>query len=347
MRGNTVTASPASNSAPEHASQGEEELMDTALHWYLRLKDASATGQDHHAFQIWLALSPRHAAAYQSAIQLWEDIEAPAQLLYQQHQRSCRSSPHRTKRPMRWGWGWGWGWATAALLMLSMLVSAELWRDPARLDRWMADIATSPGQVQRTVLEDGSTLLLDGNSAIDITIDATRREVSLHRGRLWMDAAKQQQPLLINAGDASILVLGTHFAVSRSSSRITVTVEEGEVTVRDALDRQTLVSAGQQLIVYHGELGIIEEIDPLLAFAWKEGHIIFDQASIEDLVEQLERMRPGRILFDAQAFAGLSFSGSFPANQPNMLIDTLVDLSMMEAHYLPGEILWLRSANTG
>ncbi|WP_249977005.1 FecR family protein [Vreelandella olivaria] len=339
-----MTTSSTSTSDSARSSQLDEELLDTAIRWHLRLKDDSASDQDRHSFQAWMNQSEHHVVAYQNAIQLWEEIELPALLLYQQrHQQRARprSLPHRPqKRSMRWGW------ATAAVLMLTMLLGFEFWRDPARMDRWMADMSTPPGQLQRTLLEDGSTLLLDGNSAIDITMNATGRELFLRRGRLWMDAAQQQRPLLINAGEVSILVLGTHFSVSRFHSRTTITVGEGAVTVSDAQHRQTLLSAGQQLTVQNGEFGDIQEVDPLLALAWKEGRIIFNQASIDDIVEQLERMHPGRILFNAQEFAELSFSGSFPANQPDTLIDTLVDLAVMEAHYLPGEMLWLRATST-
>lgn len=322
----------------------DEETLDAAIGWHLRLKDESATAQDQLDFKVWLARCDRHTTAYQEAIHLWEETEAPARLLWlAQDQRRPTHKPRSqriTSNHRRW--------AAAAVLMLTMLLSFELWHDPGRMDRWMADISTSSGQSQQALLEDGSSLFLDGNSALDVKLDDTQRVLTLRRGRMWINVANDpQRPLQLTAGDAFISVLGTHFAVSRFHSRVTITVEEGQVAVRDTHHNQVLLNAGQQLTVLNGEFKEVHTIDPRLVLAWKEGRIIFDQAGIDDIAEQLERSLTGRVLFDAQDFADLSFSGSFPTSRPETLIDTLKNAPAIKAHRLPGDIIWLRSTSTG
>lgn len=317
----------------------DEDTLDTALSWHLRLKDESASHQDRLDFQVWVSACPSHKEAYQEAVQLWEDVAAPAQLLYQ-HRYAQEPQPQTVTQKYRWGW------AVAAVSMLTLLLSFELWRDPARLDRWMADIATPSGQAQQMVLEDGSSLFLDGNSALDIALDETQRALILRRGRVWIDAARDpQRPLHITAGDASVSVLGTHFAVSRFHARVTITVGEGQVAVRDAYRNQTVLTSGQQLIVSNGKLGETQQVDTQLALAWKEDRIIFDQANIDDIVEQLERLLPGRLFFNAQDFAELSFSGSFSTNHPQIILEALTNSSTIKAQRLPGDMIWLRSTS--
>lgn len=324
---------------PDRSHCFDEDTLDTALGWHLRLKDDSATSQDRLDFQVWVSACPSHKAAYQEAVQLWEDVAAPAQLLYQHHYAQ-EPQPRTATQKYRWGW------AVAAVLMLTLLLSFELWRDPARLDRWMADIATSSGQAQQVVLEDGSSLFLDGNSAVDIALGEAQRELTLRHGRLWIDVARDpQRPLHLTAGDASVSVLGTHFAVSRFHSRVTITVGEGQVAVRDAYQGQVLLTSGQQLIVDNGKLGETQQIDTQLALAWREGRIIFDQAGIDDIVEQLERILPGRVFFNAQDFTDLSFSGSFSTDHPQIILEALTNLSAIKAHRLPGDMIWLRSTS--
>ncbi|AQU83910.1 MULTISPECIES: FecR family protein [unclassified Halomonas] len=336
-----MTTSSTASGEPDYSHLFDDDTLDIALSWHLRLKDDSATAQDRLDFQTWVNARNSHKAAYQEAIQLWDDIEAPAQLFYQY--RSAQKPRPRQAAP-----GNRLGWAVAAVLMLTMLLSFELWRDPTRLDRWMADIATSSGKAQQVVLEDGSSLFLDGNSALDIALGEAQRELTLRRGRMWIDAARDpQRPLHLTAGDTSVSVLGTHFAVSRFHSRVTITVGEGQVAVRDAHQNQALLTSGQQLIVDNGKLGEIQDIDTHLALAWKEGRIIFDQAGIDDIVEQLERLLPGRVFFNAQDFADLSFSGSFSTGHPQIILEALTDLSAIEAHHLPGNMIWLRSASAG
>ncbi|MGO1870019.1 FecR family protein, partial [Halomonas sp.] len=192
----------------------DDDVIDEATAWHLKIKDESATPQDHQAFQVWLNAIPSHYQAYQEAVHLWQAIEAPARLLAIQ---SSPSKPTRVTERAR-----GWGWAAAALCVLCLLLSFELWREPGHWDHLMAATITAPGQTQHLQLTDGSTLLLDGNSAIKADFKQTQRGLTLRRGRLWIDVAKDaQRPFLITAGDTLVRVIGTHFSVMRSGDRVT------------------------------------------------------------------------------------------------------------------------------
>ncbi|MDQ7728861.1 FecR family protein [Halomonas sp. SpR8] len=328
-----------SNTQPLHTPLLDDNIVDEAIGWYLRLKDSSATPHDRQAFETWLSRDPRHQLAYQKAKQLWQEIDAPARLFALQ--RAPQTTPKRLPKQPRWGW------ALAVTCLLGMLLSFELWREPAHLDHLMADTTTAPGQTQHLQLADGSSLLLDGNSALDIDLNETQRGLTLRRGRLWVDAAKDpQRPLIVTAGEASVRVIGTHFSVMRSGDRVTVTVAEGQVVVSDSLDHQAMLVGGQQIALQDGALGPVSPMEIPLARAWKEGRIIFDDAEIGEVVAQLERMLPGRVLLDTQAFSELRLSGSFHANQPAALLETLTDVVGITVHHLPGNLLWLRPTHT-
>ena len=64
-----------------------------------------------------------------------------------------------------------------------LLIGLGWWRDPGLLDRSLADYATSPGTQASVTLPDGSTAFLDGDSAIDVSMDGPDRDVRLRRGR--------------------------------------------------------------------------------------------------------------------------------------------------------------------
>ncbi|MGO3860546.1 MAG: FecR family protein [Halomonas sp.] len=328
------------NTQPRHTPSLDDNTVDEAIGWYLRLKDSSATPHDRQAFETWLSRDPCHQLAYQEAEQLWQEIGAPARL-YALQKATQTVLKRRFKQPRHWGW------ALAATCLLGVLLSFELWREPAHLDHLIADTTTAPGQSQHLQLADGSSLLLDGNSALDIDLTEMQRRLTLRRGRLWIDAAKDpQRPLIITAGEASVRVIGTHFSVMRSGDRVTVTVSEGQVAVSDNLDHQAMLVGGQQIALQDGALGPVSTVAIPLTRAWKEGRIIFDDAEISEVVAQLERMLPGRVLIDKQAFSELRLSGSFHANQPAALIETLTDVFGITVHHLPGNLLWLRPTHT-
>ncbi|MGP9568001.1 FecR family protein [Halomonas sp. AOP5-B2-8] len=316
----------------------DDDIIDEATGWHLKIKDESATQQDHQAFQVWLNAMPSHYQAYQEAVHLWQAVEAPARLL------AIQSSPAKPTRVTERAWGW----AAAALCVLGLLLSFELWREPGHWDHLMAATITAPGQTQHLQLTDGSTLLLDGNSAIKTDFKQTQRGLTLRRGRLWIDVAKDaQRPFLITAGDTLVHVVGTHFSVMRSGGQVTVTVAEGQVTVSDSTDRQAMLVGGQQITMQNGELGPISFVELPLALSWREERIVFDDAAMSEVVAQLERMLPGRLLLDTQAFDDVRLSGSFPANKPVALLDTLTNVFDITVHRLPGNIVWLRPSHTG
>lgn len=320
----------------------DDDVIDEATAWHLKIKDESATPQDHQAFQVWLNAIPSHYQAYQEAVHLWQAIEAPARLL------AIQSSPSKPTRVTERARGWGWGWAAAALCVLCLLLSFELWREPGHWDHLMAATITAPGQTQHLQLTDGSTLLLDGNSAIKADFKQTQRGLTLRRGRLWIDVAKDaQRPFLITAGDTLVRVVGTHFSVMHSGDQVTVTVAEGQVAVSDSTDRQAMLVGGQQITVQNGALGPISSVELPLALSWREGRIVFDDAAMSEVVAQLERMLPGRLLLNTQAFDDVRLSGSFSANQPVALLDTLTNVFDITVHRLPGDIVWLRPSHTG
>lgn len=323
---------PLSQPAPSPAI--DDATMDDAIAWYLKLKDASVTQHDQQAFNAWLQQSPLHHFAYQEAKQLWQDIEAPIRLFHLQ--QSATPSNRRNERP--------WGWAVAALCMLGLLLNLELWREPANWDRLTADAVTTPGQMKQLLLADGSSLLLDGNSALDIEFDETYRGLTLRRGRLWVDVTQDaQRPFTITAGEASIKVIGTHFAVMHSTDSVTVTVAEGQVAITDSQGHQALLGGGKQVALINGELGPVSPVALPVALGWKEGRVVFDDAGMSEIVAQLERMLPGRLLLDTHAFSDVRLSGSFPVDQPEALLSALTHVSDIEVHRLPGDLLWLRT----
>lgn len=318
----------------------DEETVDIAMEWYLRLKDDSATQEDRLAFRQWLDRDERHAMAYADAEALWQDVEAPARLWGERERHRERQ---RQVKAVRRGRPWI---AVACTLLLALFVGAGLWRDPGMLDRMMADVSTMPGQSHEMRLADGSLLFLDADSALDIDMSQEVRELTLRRGRLWVDVPSEDaRPFHVVAGDALVRVVGTRFAVERDDEQVKVTVEEGRVAVAGKASeygREVMLDNGQRLTVTDGVAGISRDVDTLSQLAWRRGQVVFDQAGIEEVVAQLERMLPGRVLFDDDRLGALRLSGSFPGDDPAALLDALDSGLGVEVRRVPGGLVWLR-----
>ncbi|MCE8021096.1 DUF4880 domain-containing protein [Halomonas sp. MCCC 1A11036] len=318
------------------ALPSQEALDDEAMQWFLRLRDPAASEADRRAFEAWLAQSERHAEAYAEAEQLWQAVEAPAKWLAEREASTRPSSSlHQA-----------WPWAAAACLLLTLLLGFGAWRDPGVFDRWMADLATAPGHTQQVVLEDGSRLFLDADSAVDIVMTDGRRQLSLRRGRLWVDVVSEsERPFTVLAGEAKAKVVGTRFAVERHAGDVQVSVEEGRVAVSrgqsDESTERVVLGANQAIQLHRGlPLGMPSEIDARGRLAWARGQLLFDQTALDEVAVQLERMLPGRVVVSGDGTTSYRLSGSFPAHDPDAILGALETSLGITVRRLPG-ITWL------
>ncbi|WP_176475736.1 FecR family protein [Halomonas salipaludis] len=319
------------------ALPSQETLDDEAMAWFLRLRDPSANEADRRAFEAWLARSERHAEAYAEAERLWQAVEAPARLLAEREASARPASSHQS-----------WPWAAAACLLLTLLLGFGAWRDPGLFDRWMADLATAPGHSQQVTLEDGTRLFLDADSAVDIEMTDGGRQLTLRRGRLWVDVTHEPtRSFSVLAGEARTQVLGTRFAVERRAGDVRVTVEEGRVAVshgQGAENAEQVVLGANQTIELHAgsALGMPSEIDAWGRLAWTRGQLLFDQTALGEVAVQLERMLPGRVVVSGDEAGAYRLSGSFPANDPDAILDALETSLGITVRRLPG-VTWLAS----
>ncbi|WP_085688402.1 MULTISPECIES: DUF4880 domain-containing protein [unclassified Pseudomonas] len=56
-------------------NDADEEILNQAAHWCLRLQDDTCTAEERQAFQQWIQLSPRHAFEYAKMLEIWDISE--------------------------------------------------------------------------------------------------------------------------------------------------------------------------------------------------------------------------------------------------------------------------------
>lgn len=349
--------------SPSANDEVDEALVDEAMSRWLRLHSGEASPREAEAFERWRRLSTAHRRASEEAELLWRLLEMPAhRLAASQPQNDDRCGPFgdgndvaREVRTARWipaGAGgsrvhrpsrWAAVWLAGMIAVLVLAPGVGLWRDPGMTDRLMADLSTSTGQILERRLEDGTSLYLGMDSAANIDLSGATRKVVLRRGRLWLHVAHDGRPFVVHADNARVRVMGTRFAVEQADGGVQVTVAEGVVSVKgDGSSRATVLRQGDRVWVGpHGELRE-SEIDPNVALAWVRGRVVFDRADIATVAAQLERMTPGRVLYDADRFADLRLSGSFPADDPQPILSALAEAMDVKVDRLPGWAIWLR-----
>jgi len=240
-----------------------------------------------------------------------EEDQAIANLREQLKQRFPMPEP--TPRRKRSG-------AKAAGLLSLALLAGVIWYDPAyRSEHYQTPI----GQRQSVQLADGSQLLLDGASDLEVSWHLRTRQTRLAQGQVLFEVAPMRyRPFLVDAGRASVRVVGTRFTVDRQQDDVRVSVAEGRVAVR-AGAAATLLDPGQQVRVQDGRLGALTTIDVAAVDAWKDGQLLFARTPLREVLGVIQRYHDKPLRLADPALGSLPVSGVFDSAQVERLLSLL------------------------
>lgn len=310
----------------------QARVLDEAAEWLMRLHDSGATDADRAACERWRQADPQHALAWERAERLLGKLGGlPAALAMP---ALDRPRSHRAQRR-----------ATVARLAALLAVAPAGWLAwqawyAADQRGWGADLRTATGERRTEHLADGSRLLLDTASAVDIRFDGALRLLTLRQGAISIetaaDTATPHRPFVVDTAHGRLRALGTRFTVRQEGGRadggpVRLAVTEGavEVTLRGAASPALVVQAGQQTVLTAGGVaGQVTAPQPLQpeATAWTHGMLMADAMPLAAFCAELSRYRPG-LLQCAPEVRALRVSGSFP------LGDTDRTLTMLASTY--------------
>ena len=313
-----------------------------AFAWLSLLHDQPSSG-DQLTFSHWLQADPAHAEAYAQAQVMWELSEGPARTLadedafaLQGYLDSMNRSRHTRVRR------WSGALAMAACLLLMVSIGAG-WQPSRWIDDLGADYVSAPGQVRTVTLADQSQVTLDADSAIAVDFSRGERHVQLRRGAGFFSVTHTGEPFVVEAQKGQARVLGTQFEVRLQPRGAQVTVLSGRVgvTANKNAEQQVLI-AGQQVAYRDGTAEKLHAVDSEAQLAWRQGWLNYYKASLADVVQDLRRYYPGRIVLLNDELAARRVSGSFPSKDPQAVLSSLQGVMGFEQHRVLGQLIILR-----
>lgn len=281
---------------------------EEALAWFVR--NQAQAGADP-AFDAWCAVDPAHEAAYARVEALWGSAVLG--------QATRRAKPRPAAR-------------TAAVVVPLALV-AVLGLGAARLrgvaPGLPADHATRVGEQSVAILEDGTRLVLDTATTVDVDYNGEARTVRLRGGRVYATVAPDSRPFSIVVDGAVVRDIGTSFSVERRARDLTVAVREGEVDLRlraGSDERQRLV-AGQRGGLAGDRLRPVEAADSYEDFGWSRGRLYFSDRPLGEIVAELRRYHRGWIIVGDDTVSAQRISGGLRLDDPPAAMAELAKLS--------------------
>jgi transmembrane sensor len=312
------------------------QIREQASEWLVCFSEGEVDAGAREAFTHWLRTSPEHVRAYLRVSAFWHDADLidkanrgdidglVERALRESNVVSLRDvarvSPSSNVSERGAPTVRSWAIAAALTIVCVGMLFAVLRFYGAQT------YATGVGELRTVTLRDGSKVELNARSRIKVKFSDARRDVELVEGQALFSVAKDAaRPFIVRSGNTDVRAVGTQFDVNRKPSGTVVTVFEGSVAVsQPAIEQVTrapaalqaprvLLSPGDQVTVTAQIIMPAKKANLAAATAWTEGLLMFDSASLGEVVQEFNRHNLKPMVIMDERLSDLRISGIFPA----------------------------------
>jgi len=294
---------------PEARGSIPLDIVEQAIQWAIRLQYSEADAGTHRRFDVWLEADPRHTMAWQRVQSLNDDFNRmPANLALEtlrtvdERRGMVRARRRQVVKALAFGG-------------MSVVAASVGWRF-SPWQRLFADASTGIGEQRTLRLQDGTTVVLNTDSAINVDLSGSRRLVRLRRGEILITTGHDgalpagSRPFWVDTPVGSIRALGTRFVVRLEEDSARISVQAGAVELHPGGGTGRGIAEPGTSWSISATASEKVEAQPFAVDGWADGVISGTDMRLADLVAELARYRPGRVICDHRV-ADLRVSGAF------------------------------------
>jgi transmembrane sensor len=298
--------------------QGDPALS-MAVEWMVLLHSGQVGHKERACFDAWCAQNPAHQAACDriakalGAFGVLRERRVSSTLVEKTVQSLSRRSVTR---------------ATLSVVGLGAGMGAGLlgWQ-VANQQGLLADQSTGLAQRHQEALPDGSTLWLDARTAVDMAFATGQRTLTLHQGRLLVQApaAGPRGPLRVQTAQGQVAAGQARFVVQRrrDARLLQVTALAGRVEVVSTTGQSAEVPAGHHATLAPGRAPIVTAARGSEDL-WTRGLVAMANQPLGELVEALRDYRTGMLRVEPRA-AQIPISGIFSLDDTEATLRALAE----------------------
>lgn len=323
-------------------------IEQEAQAWVVRLASGQATSQDAQAFKRWCARSASHASAFVQARVVWKDMQTAAQRLPQHAPAAATRGRNWLQRlwpqakPVSGRRAFLGGAVAASVAYLAWRPPLELWPSVAELTAdFAADYRTATGEQRQIVLADGTQLQMNTQTRINLRSAAAGSEaLELLAGEAEIrTGGKGTGMVSVRAADGEVCGAGS-FNIRHTDQDVCVSCLRGEVAVARGSRRVTL-QAGEQLTYGPQGFGHRQAVDAGAVSGWRQGMLVFRQVPLVQVVAEVNRYRPGKLILNSDALGRNTVQASFALDRLDDVVALIRDVYGARVTRLPGGIVLL------
>lgn len=314
----------------------QQTLEIEASRWVSKLDGRRLSAREFTAFQTWVATSKAHQSAFDQAATMWGSLD----LLGEMQSALNTATTVKWHRKVAAGLAaWmpkpRYGFAVAMMFVvagLSIMLAPE--NQPQNN---VAIYATAIGENKSIKLSDGSEILLNTGSQVEVRFSKERRTLNLVKGEAHFTVAHNaSRPFEVQAGTNIVRAVGTAFTVELNQETVEVTVTEGRVELAtiaqadeaSAVPQETslaLVNSGQsaKFSTFIRSIDTISEDEVTRRLAWHKGALIFKGEALEDVIEEASRYTKTKIVISDPEIRSLKVGGYFKTGETRAMLQAI------------------------
>jgi len=327
--------------------------INTLLAKYI---SGNASEKETTQFNEWLGNAPENKKLHGKSIQAWEKNNtwlSDSSVRQDKYELQTRLTSYLAKQ-IRQTKRKSFIYKVAAILVIPITFAITFYfleQKPSAGNEQtqICEIAAPKGHVSKCILPDGSEVWINTNSSIIYhtnSFNKEYREVELV-GEAYFEVVKNtEKPFRVKTEIANINVTGTAFNVKAypGSKGIETVLAKGcvEMELNSGSQQTTVLSPGEKASYKMGKKNVaIEKVDADFYTSWRNGEILFKDATLNDLIKELERIYDIRFHLKDPALGEYRFRGMFSYNSD--LIEALEKIKRTAGinYYIENKEVWL------
>ena len=265
----------------------KESIEEKAAYFFTCKKDGFTKTQELE-FQIWIKENIEHKKAFEKVemlqslyLSLPSDIKSK---ISQEVHRNIKSRNSLRKSNFL---------KFAASVIF--IIGASLFGINEYMNFGIKHTYTSNQEIKNIVLPDGSKVILDAKTKLDIKYFSDKREINIIEGKALFDVTSNpNKPFIVNANMIKVEVLGTNFEVKNEIDKIVVDVINGKVKVEQNKNNEfqqlAILTKGKHISFdKQSKKVILKDIDINNIASWKDGILFFQDYSLEKAINKKKK----------------------------------------------------------
>jgi len=327
------------------AFPGRLAIEAEAAAWVARFDAGDVSPEDDAAFQEWLNRSALHGQVIAEFSNLWSEFDTlrwPVEPGVAGRKAAFRDGhPAMLKRAIPW-------LAACAAAVIAISGSAALFQPkrasgpvisgPAIVTNQPATplfYETAVGGQKRITLADGSSVVLNTDSRMEVNFSGNRREVHLMRGEAYFEVVHDQtRPFTVYANTYVVRDIGTAFDVHMSRGDVVeVNVTKGVVEltpmtgapVLGAAKKPRFITAGHDIVLTQDAERAETKSSPDMGrkLSWLQGKLVYSGQPLGDVLADISRYSNIKVELADATLENLPVGGAFQIDQTDAIFSAL------------------------